>query len=101
MHFRSKIHIFAFICLALAGLLFLREYYRVEKRTNWRQACSYIKDNIRDGERAAFIVNNSIPISYAEYTMLTHYSTLPIIGIRTGQPSGMAEERLRGVRRYA
>jgi len=86
MHFRKKTRILAFICISIAGLLFLGEYYRVEKELDWRQICSYIKNNIKSDEKSAFIMNNFRPISFKEHVMLTYYSAPFIIGIKTGEP---------------
>ncbi len=77
MHFGKKTRILVFICIILAGLLFLREYYRVEKRTNWRQISSYIKNNIKSDEKTAFMPYRNMQ----EYLILSYYKVPSLIAL--------------------
>jgi hypothetical protein len=75
------------ILIALAGVVFLYEYYHVEKRIRIKEVFTYIQERIKADEKAAFIIDGSrnplsppIPL---EYGMLKLCS-LPIVGISTG-----------------
>lgn len=76
--FRKKIYFVTFFIIFL-GFMFLQQYYTAEKRTPWREISNYIKTNIKDNEKTAFIINNYV--SYNEHLMLSFYSAPSIIGI--------------------
>ncbi len=81
MSLKGKARILIIVFVVFMGSLFLREYYHVEKRTNWIKICGYIKENIKDDERTAFKMNDFLPLSWVEHRMLLYYSAPRIIGI--------------------
>ncbi len=66
----------------LVNALSLHHYYQTEKRTNWRKISNYLKENIKQDEKTAFRINNSMPITFVEHMMLSYYSAPSLVGVR-------------------
>jgi len=97
MDIKKKARSIMIILLVLASLLFIYEYYRAEKRPDWRGVCGIIKNSIRADENSAFLINDSRPISFSEHIMLLYYKVPSVIGIKSLALSGRMPEEERKV----
>jgi uncharacterized membrane protein len=76
MFFRYKWRVLLILFIMVMGILFIREYYHVEKKTNWRKICNYIRENIKEDEKTAFAIT-----SYGEINALSYYRAPSLVGI--------------------
>ncbi len=83
---KKNMRILLCILIIIMSPVFLYRYYHFEKWTNWRKVCAYIKNNLKEDEKVAFIMNNFRPVSFIEHIMLLHYSVPSIIGIKSDKP---------------
>lgn len=81
--FRKKLQFLLIGSIAIMGFISLQEYYHIEKRANWSKICGYIQKNIKNDEITAFINSKRPRYKSREGGMLSYYSRLPIIRIRT------------------
>ena len=86
MSLKKNLRILSLVMVIIVPFVCLYGYYQNQKSTRWKEVCGYIKKNIKNDEKVAFVMNNFRPVSFVEHIMLLRYSVPSIIGIKNDNP---------------
>jgi len=99
MSLKKNLRLLLLTFIVLMGLVSLQEYYRVEKRTNWKNIANYIEQNIKDDEKTFLEISYPVQISFIEHEMLYYYKAPSITGIRLDKSSkGMSNKKIHDLK---